>query len=384
MHPVAIIGTSLAGLSAARALLKGGVNDFLLFDSKSNIGHPLKCGEAVDARTFELLYGSNIRKACFVRNQIDTHRVFWKQDFRSFKARYYELDRPEFEQWLAIPLRSHLVLGTRITHVEREQDGFCISSRHKSFQARSIILCCGADYGLHKQLGILRNDPELGYAFGGLYPSGGVLPLSQFFWDLDEKVEGYAWSFPKLNGIVNIGVAGFNPHEIRKSFEAFQNRFQVRGERLCVLGGHFPASGPIRKTYDQRILVCGDAAGMVFAGTGEGIAYALLSGEYAGQVMAEAVIENDFSRWRLREYETLWKESFGRKLKMGVRFKRLLLYLEKSGGIENVLKHTPDSVFQTMMDQCDIPIRVMIRYLYKKYVRVLTSAFQRRFSLVPI
>ncbi len=44
-----------------------------------------------------------------------------------------------------------------------------MSTECSELYCKGIILANGANYNLHKQLGILKKEPVLGYAYGGLY-----------------------------------------------------------------------------------------------------------------------------------------------------------------------------------------------------------------------
>ena len=80
---------------------------------------------------------------------------------------------------------------------------------------------------------------------------------------------------------------------------------------------------PLSRTFGNRVIVVGDAAGLVKPTTGGGIYYALLSGELAAQTVHEAYKVDDFSARVLRQYEAGWKTIFGRELRIGYYARRL-------------------------------------------------------------
>jgi flavin-dependent dehydrogenase len=80
---------------------------------------------------------------------------------------------------------------------------------------------------------------------------------------------------------------------------------------------------PVRKTYADRVVVAGDAAGFVKPTTGGGIYYAILSGEIAASAIHEAFAADDFSESQLKTYEAEWKRLIGRELKVGFYARRL-------------------------------------------------------------
>ena len=65
---------------------------------------------------------------------------------------------------------------------------------------------------------------------------------------------------------------------------------------------------PISRTYGDRLLAIGDAAGLVKPTTGGGIYYSLVSAALAAETLADAVSRNDLSARRLAVYEQRWRE----------------------------------------------------------------------------
>ena len=99
---------------------------------------------------------------------------------------------------------------------------------------------------------------------------------------------------------------------------------------------------PAQRTYADRVLVAGDAAGHVKPTTGGGIYYALLSGELAGETAADALRSGDLSAGRLRLYERRWKSLFGRELTIDY-YARLLYESLKDEQIDRLLAEIWDS-----------------------------------------
>jgi menaquinone-9 beta-reductase len=100
---------------------------------------------------------------------------------------------------------------------------------------------------------------------------------------------GYGWVFPKRDTLT-VGIGGlhrYNPEMTRM----FQDFLVARFGNLPdgrIKGHHLPF-GDYRKVPGRGdILLCGDAAGLVEPITGEGIAFAMLSGLYAAEAILEA------------------------------------------------------------------------------------------------
>jgi flavin-dependent dehydrogenase len=77
---------------------------------------------------------------------------------------------------------------------------------------------------------------------------------------------------------------------------------------------------PLENTYGDRVVLCGDAAGFINPITGEGIYYAMVSGQIAATVIADGLEGNDLSKQFLSRYQVLWNKDFGKDLKLLGRF----------------------------------------------------------------
>jgi len=148
---------------------------------------------------------------------------------------------------------------------------------------------------------------------------------------------GYGYVFPKLS-FLNVGI-GFRldyfknklGKDIYKRYSAFleklKNDNHVKGisSKDYIASYTLPVGGPLKKTFTDRVLLCGDAGGFVNAFTAEGIYFAMITGEYAAKTAEEAVKCNDFSRKKLGIYEALWKEEIGLELEQSVKIQKTIL-----------------------------------------------------------
>ena len=79
----------------------------------------------------------------------------------------------------------------------------------------------------------------------------------------------------------------------------------------------------IARTYRDRLLVVGDAAGLVKPTTGGGIYYSLLSASLAGDVLLEALADGDLTARRLSAYQRRWKTRLKSELDTQLSFRKL-------------------------------------------------------------
>ena len=68
--------------------------------------------------------------------------------------------------------------------------------------------------------------------------------------------------------------------------------------------------GSVKRSYTDRVLAVGDAAGLVKPTTGGGIYYSVVSGEIAAGVLHSRLAVNDLSAAAMRAYELAWRGRF--------------------------------------------------------------------------
>ncbi len=140
-----------------------------------------------------------------------------------------------------------------------------------------------------------------------------------------QGIAGYGWVFPKKKH-VNIGIGEVNPVEtqsknLKKIFKDYistlkESKIIPADLKICKIKGGVIPLFPLEKTYNDRLILCGDAAGFINPVSGEGIYYAMSSGEIAAKVITESLEADDTSERFLSRYQDIWKNDFGRDIKL--------------------------------------------------------------------
>ena len=104
---------------------------------------------------------------------------------------------------------------------------------------------------------------------------------------------GYCWSFPHRDRVI-VGICGLYQGEpagmIRERFDDFLEFLGIpKDHGLAVKGHPLPYGNWLKRPFAGRTLLAGDAGGMVEPLFGEGIHYALRTGEMAGQACLAAL-----------------------------------------------------------------------------------------------
>lgn len=215
------------------------------------------------------------------------------------------------------------VVADRVLRLERKDSGWEIAGRQKTCRADFVVLAGGARSRLRQ---VFTQD-FLPRDF--LLTLGYYLPIScerlrvQFY----EKFEGYAWAFPRTDH-VSVGIGGkANMAALRERLGVFMRKFGYTPDPERIYSHLLPCLcveswGNLRLAGQGWGLV-GDAAGLADPLTGEGIYYAMRSGE----LLAEALLEG-----LPGIYPERVREEFGRHLALAARLTGLFFHGEFLGG----------------------------------------------------
>ena len=147
---------------------------------------------------------------------------------------------------------------------------------------------------------------------------------------------GYTWIFPK-KGNITVGnatwVHAVKPEQV--NLKQLLNRFianhpvaskKLEGATIMhAESGVLTFKGVVKSVYGDHFLIAGDAGGFTSYATGGGLYYAMVTGKIAGEVAAEAVKKNDFSRKFLQQYKKRVDKAIGADMKWGYYMRKLLL-----------------------------------------------------------
>lgn len=112
---------------------------------------------------------------------------------------------------------------------------------------------------------------------------------------------GYGWVFPKRDTLT-VGVGGLHARnlDLKATFNAFL-RARFGATPAGKIRGHYLPFGDYRKIPGRGdVLLCGDATGLVEPITGEGIAFAMQSGHFAGEAILAAGGQSALAGYRAR------------------------------------------------------------------------------------
>ncbi|MDY6893403.1 MAG: NAD(P)/FAD-dependent oxidoreductase [Chloroflexota bacterium] len=141
----------------------------------------------------------------------------------------------------------------------------------------------------------------------------------------------FAWLVPTSPGRALAGLlTRSNPGAYLNEFLAsLAAQGKIESPDAQITRGGIPLK-PLPRTYGQRVLVVGDAAGQVKPTTGGGIYYGLLCADIAADTVHTALLSDDFSAKNLARYEKDWKNMLGSELRVDYWARKLYEKLNDS------------------------------------------------------
>jgi digeranylgeranylglycerophospholipid reductase len=343
-YDVAVVGAGPAGSQTAKTVAEHGL-DVLLIERNLEIGAPVKCAEGV-SKDIEKFVAPDKRwisaevKGANIYGPDGTKVVM--SDDRMEEVGYV-LERRLFDKFLA----SEAARAGAEVRVKTEAYGIIKENgRAKGVYARSmgedtrifahvVVGADGVESMVGRWTGINTRLPPHNICVGAEYLMCNIEPnenFSEFYLGNEIAPKGYAWVFPKGGDCANvgIGIGGDTSEEKHRAIDylnAFVRDTFPDGKIMGEMYGAVPLSGPQDENVSDGLILVGDAARQVNPLTGGGIIYAMQAGEIAGDVIAEAVQEKDFSKLKLSEYDRRWKREFGKRLETGLKAREFLFNL---------------------------------------------------------
>jgi geranylgeranyl reductase family protein len=293
MWDVAVIGAGPAGLAAASTAARSGARTVLVERGE----HPRykTCGGGLIGTSVRALGGLTVPvrdEVCAATFTLRGRHAFTRREPSPILAM---VTRDEFDDALrrkAVADGAELVQRSLVREVS--QDPGCARARladGTSLTAKVMIGADGSASVTAKHVGVVLGQVDLGLEVELAVPP----PLRQqwrgrVLLDWGPMPGSYAWIFPKEDRLTAGVIAARGLGDgTRKYLQDFLGQHGLASLERVQDSGHITrcrtAASPLRR---GRVLVAGDAAGLLEPWTREGISFALRSGALAGAIAAQA------------------------------------------------------------------------------------------------
>ena len=376
---VIVVGAGPSGSTAAYYLAQAGLNVLLI--EKSRFPREKVCGDGLTPRAVKSLVAMGVdvsEEAGWLRNK--GLRVIGG-------GMRLELDWPELSSWPGYGLvrtrasldeqlarraqaaGAKLLEGTTVTGPLLDADGRITgvettaeaedkskprsksdntereprSPQGETYRARVVVAADGNSSRLSVAMGLRkRDDRPMGVAVRTYYTSprheDEYLESWLDLWDGDRLLPGYGWIFGMGDGTSNVGLGLLNTSKafgntdyralLQSWLKSMPEEWGYTEENRTepVRGAALPMGFNRTPHYYQGLLLAGDAPGMVNPFNGEGIAYAMESGELLARVVAQALARPTRAETErvLRGYPEELQAAYGRYYTLGRIFVQLI------------------------------------------------------------
>jgi geranylgeranyl reductase family protein len=370
-----VVGAGPSGSTAAYYLAQAGL-DVLLIE-KSRFPRDKVCGDGLTPRAVKALVAMGVdvsEQAGWLRNK--GLRVIgggmrleldWPE-LGSFPGYGLVRTRASLDEQLARRAQAagvKLLEGTTVTGPVLDSSGRIVgvettgddegnpksSSDHASrtrsdttsYRARVVVAADGNSSRLSVAMGLRkRDDRPMGVAVRSYYTSprhdDDYLESWLDLWDGDRLLPGYGWIFGMGDGTSNVGLGMLNTSTafgntdykalLRSWLKSMPEEWGYVEENRTepIRGAALPMGFNRTPHYHRGLLLAGDAAGMVNPFNGEGIAYAMESGELLARVVAQALARPSAAEVErvLRGYPEALQDAYGRYYTLGRAFVQLI------------------------------------------------------------
>jgi geranylgeranyl reductase family protein len=319
---VAVVGAGPGGLSAAHAAASAGARTIVLERAE----HPRykTCGGGligtsltIATSRIEVPARDTVGAITFTN---DGRRAFTKRS--PGRPLLTMVRRDDFDHaWYAaaVSAGAHVRQNALVRAIDQDADSASVVLTDGSVVTANVVIGADGSAGVSsRHVGVTFDQQDL-----GLEVELAATEADRSAWrgrvqlDWGPVPGSYGWVFPKDDELtVGVIMAKGKGAETKDYLARFLDRLGLADRPVRRDSGHLTrcraVDAPLRK---GRVLVVGDAAGLLEPWTREGISYALRSGSWAGEIAATAKEPSDLADYDRKVAESLLPEmAAGRRL----------------------------------------------------------------------
>jgi geranylgeranyl reductase family protein len=326
-HDVIVVGAGPVGSYTAYLLAKEGL-DVGICERNPVIGKDVNCTGIVSVeclRKFHLPGGTVVKTIDSIRAIAPSGNYL---RYQAAAPIAYVVNRRIFDDELnkkALREGATTYLNTKVEAIHVSDRAFTVTGKageeKNEFSAMAGVIATGFD--LHSIQGSGKRPANFLF---GIQTDVKMESLSDVEVYFGEKIApgSFGWVVPTNGTSAKVGlITKEKPADLLKQFL----RNPLLSERLLPSDNTTKCSPiPLRriaKSYGERFVIVGEAAGQVKSTTGGVIYFGLLCAEIAAETIVRAIKSGDFSKMVFKGYETRWRDKIEPELKAGLMLRTL-------------------------------------------------------------
>ena len=331
-YDVIVVGAGPVGSYIAHELSSSGY-DVAVFEEKSAPGLDVCCTGIISTECFQSLGpGTDV-----ILTEVNSARFFSPSGrclrLQTENVQAYVVNRLLLDEALASKAQSRgarYFFSSPVIEIIPGQDSIQAetlrSGARETFSARAVVLANGFKPKLPRKLGLGKIKSFLVGAQAEIEAKN-VDELEVYFGQ--EIAPGsFAWLVPTSTNKAYIGLLAKSQAKLhlQKFLNNIFDQGRITSREVEIRQKAVPV-GTLARSYGDRVLVIGDAAGQVKPTTGGGIYFGHLGAKIAAEVLDEALSSDNLSATQLSRYQKQWKAKMGKELSLGYRARQAYIKL---------------------------------------------------------
>ncbi len=332
MYDTIIIGAGPVGSYLADKLSRLGYK-VLVLDKKSAPGQDVCCTGIISTDCFNLLPREielpkkAVRSATFVSPSGKSLKLSRREVVA------YVVDRVALEQILASRAAfagADYIFNADVTDIISEARHIIVEAnfgaRKTEFEGQTAVITTGFGSPLPAKLGLgdIKSYVIGAQAEVDITDADDI----EIYFDRRLGPGGFSWLVPIVQDRGLVGQLSYQQPKqyFRKLLTALESQNKISANGTVPDYRLIPLKS-LPRTYNDRLLVVGEAAGQVKPVTGGGLYYGFICADIAVDTLKQAFMAADFSKARLASYQKRWHKTLGKEVTFGLwahRFYRRL------------------------------------------------------------
>jgi digeranylgeranylglycerophospholipid reductase len=322
VYDVIIVGAGPAGSHTAYKLASSGYS-VAVFEEKSASGLNICCTGLISTECFQSLH-------------LDTGMILTKVNSAKFfspsgkclrlqteKAQAFVVNRLLLDKALASKAQAQgaeYLFSSPVIDIVPGKDSIQVetscSGAGEIFSARAVVLANGFRPKLPHKLGLGRIKRFLIGAQAEIEAKN--IDEFEVYFGQGIAPGAFAWLVPTSTDKAYVGL--LSTSQAKLYLQKFLNSLFSQGRitsRDVEIGQRAVPMGTLTRSYGDRLLVIGDAAGQVKPTTGGGIYFGHLGAGIAAEVLDRALSSDNLTADQLSRYQKKWRAKMGKELSRG-------------------------------------------------------------------